>query len=137
MSTSTLTVAVATDSVYAFTIAVAIATVTVNVDTKGCNCNRNCTLSTLRGARVDNICIINAYCSQCGILFLDITSFQCYSVLSDVLVKNKICIPLERGSNVLSTGEGSICLSLPSKLEIAVLFCSIYRKTISFGAIVF
>ena len=84
MSTSTLTVAVATVSVYAFTIAVTIATVTVNVDSKGCNCNRNCTLSTLSGARVDNICIINAYCSQCGILFLDITSFQCYSVWSKI-----------------------------------------------------
>ena len=33
------------------------------------------------------------------------TSLQCYSVLSDILVKNELCIPLERGSNVLSTGE--------------------------------
>ena len=64
-------------------------------------------------------------------------SLQCYSVLSDILVKNELCIPLERGSNVLSTGEGFICLSPPSKLKIAVLFCSIYKKTISFGAIVF
>ena len=39
--------------------------------------------------------------------------------------------------NVLSTGEGFICLSPPSKLKIAVLFCSIYKKTISFSAIVF
>ena len=58
-------------------------------------------------------------------------------VLSDILVKNELCIPLERGSNVLSTGEGFICLSPPSKLKIAVLFCSIYKKTISFSAIVF
>ena len=68
-------------------------------------------------------------------------SLQCQqivaSVLSDILVKNELCIPLERGSNVLSTGEGFICLSLPSKLKIAVRFCSIYKKTISFSAIVF
>ena len=65
------------------------------------------------------------------------SSLQCYSVLSDILVKNELCIPLERGSNVLSTGEGFICLSPPSKLKIAVLFCSIYKKRISFSAIVF
>ena len=67
----------------------------------------------------------------------DRPSLQCYSVLSDILVKNELCIPLERGPNVLSTGEGFICLSPPSKLKIAVLFCSIYRKTISFSTIVF
>ena len=44
------------------------------------------------------------------------SSLQCYSVLSDILVRNELCIPLERGSNVLSTGEGFICLSSPSKL---------------------
>ena len=65
------------------------------------------------------------------------SSLQCYSVLSDILVKNELCITLERGSNVLSTGEGFICLSPPSKLKIAVRFCSIYKKTISFSAIVF
>ena len=65
------------------------------------------------------------------------SSLQCYSVLSDILVKNKLCILLERRSNVLSTGEGFICLSPPSKLKIAVRFCSIYKKTISFSAIVF
>ena len=65
------------------------------------------------------------------------SSLQCYSVLSDILVKNELCIPLERGSNVLSTGEGFICLSPPSKLKIAVLFCSSYKKTISFSAIGF
>ena len=65
------------------------------------------------------------------------SSLQCYSVLNDILVKNELCIPLERGSNVLSTGEGFICLSPPSKLKIAVLFCSIYKKTISFSVIVF
>ena len=66
-----------------------------------------------------------------------ITSLQCYSVLSNILVKNELSIPLERVSNVLSTGKGFICLSPPVKLKIAVLFCSIYRKTISFSAIVF
>ena len=53
-------VAFATVSVYAFTITVAIATVSVNVDTNG-----YCTLSTISGARVDNMLIINAYCPQC------------------------------------------------------------------------
>ena len=71
------------------------------------------------------------------VFFIKISSLQCYSVLSDILVKNELCIPLERGSNVLSTGEGFFCLSLPSKLKIAVRFCSIYKKTISFSAIVF
>ena len=70
-------------------------------------------------------------------LFSYKSSLQCYSVLSDISVKKELCIPLERGSNVLSTGEGFICLSPPSKLKIAVLFCSIYKKTISFSAIVF
>ena len=65
------------------------------------------------------------------------SSLQCYSVLSDILVKNELCIPLERESNVLSTGEGFLCLSPPSSLNIAVRFCSIYKKTISFSAIVF
>ena len=65
------------------------------------------------------------------------SSLQCYSVLSDISVKNELCIPLERGSNVLSTDEGFICLSPPSKLKLAVLFCSIYKKTTSFSAIVF
>ena len=64
--------------------------------------------------------------------------FQCYSVLSDILVKIELCIPLERGSNVLSTGQGFIFLCPPSKLKISVLFCSIYKKkTISFSAIAF
>ena len=68
----------------------------------------------------------------------NISSLQCNSVvLSDILVKNEFCIPLVRGSNVLSTGEGYICLSPPSKLTIAVLFCSIYKKIISFSAIMF
>ena len=65
------------------------------------------------------------------------SSLQCYNVLSDILVKNELCKPLERGSNVLSTGEGFICLSPASKLKIAVLFCSIFKKTFSFSAIVF
>ena len=66
-----------------------------------------------------------------------VLSLQCYSVLRDILVKNELCNLLERGSNVLSTGEGFICLSPPSKLKMAVRFCSIYKKTISFSAIVF
>ena len=65
------------------------------------------------------------------------SSLQCYSVLSNILAKNELCIPLERGSNVLSTGEDFICLSPPSKFKIAVLFCSIYKMTMSFSAIVF
>ena len=64
-------------------------------------------------------------------------SLQCYSVLSDILVKNELCIPLKRWSNVLSTGEDFICISPPSKLKTSVLFCSIYKKTISISAIVF
>ena len=48
-------------------------------------------------------------------------SLQCYSVVSDILVKNGLCMPLESGSNVLSTGEGFICISPPSKLKIAVV----------------
>ena len=47
---------------------------------------------------------------------LDMSSLQCDSVLSDILVKNKLCISLERGLNVLSTSKGFICLSPPSKL---------------------
>ena len=69
--------------------------------------------------------------------FTVLSLLQCYSVVSDILIKNELCIPLERGSNVLSTGECFIYLSPPSKLKIAVLFCSIYKKTISFSAIVF
>ena len=65
------------------------------------------------------------------------SSLQCYSVLSDILIKTELCIPLKRGLNVLSTGEGFICLFPPSKLKIAVLFCSIYIKTITFSAMVF
>ena len=56
------------------------------------------------------------------------TSLQCYSVLSDILVKNELCILLERGSNVLSTSEGFICVSPPSKLKIAVLFFVLSTK---------
>ena len=68
---STLTVEIATVSVYAFTVKVATATVSLKVDTNGC-CNRYCTLSTISRACVDNMCIINANCYQCPILFLDI-----------------------------------------------------------------
>ena len=44
------------------------------------------------------------------LLYVTLSSLQCYSVLSDILVKIELCIPLERGSNVLSTGQGFICL---------------------------
>ena len=44
----------------------------------------------------------------------DTRSLQCYSVLSDILVKNEFCIPLERGSTVLSTGGGFLPVSLKS-----------------------
>ena len=67
-------------------ILVAIATVSVNVDTNGCNCNSYCTLSTISGARVDK-CIINAYCSQCQILFLDIIDTRLIDPLIDFLSK--------------------------------------------------
>ena len=50
------------------------------------------------------------------------SSLQCYSVLSDILVKNELCIPLERESNVLSTGEGFVCLSPASKLKSLCIF---------------
>ena len=70
-------------------------------------------------------------------MYLNKSSLQWNSNLSDILVKNELCIPLERGSNVLSTIEGFICLSPPSKLKIAVRFFSIYKKTISLRAIVF
>ena len=50
-------------------------------------------------------------------LFINISSLQCYSVLSDTLVKNELCIPLERGSNVLSTGVGFISLFPPVSLK--------------------
>ena len=60
------------------------------------------------------------------------SSLQCYSVLNDILVKNELCIPFERGSNVLSTGEGFIYISPPSKLKITVLFCSISSSAIVF-----
>ena len=88
--------------------------------------------------RPTGVYLLDFFCS--GIQFyllLSTSSLQCYSVLSDILVKNELCIPLERRSNVLSTGEGFICLSPPSKRKIAVRFCSIYKKTISFSAIVF
>ena len=60
--------------------------------------------------------------------FIANSSLQCYSILSDILVKNELCIPLERGSNVLSTGEGFICLSPPSKLKIVVCFLFYLQK---------
>ena len=66
---------------------------------------------------------------------LHISSLQCYSVLSDIWVKIKLCIPLESESSVLSTCNAFACLSPPSKLKFAVLFCSICKGLISFSAI--
>ena len=65
------------------------------------------------------------------------SSLQCYSVISDNFAKNELCIPLEKESNVLSTGDGFTRLFPPSKLKSAVRFCSIYKNTLSFNAIVF
>ena len=50
-----------------------------------------------------------------------ISSLQCYSVLSDIWVKNELCIPLESESCVLSTCNVFVCISPPSKLKFAVL----------------
>ena len=58
-------------------------------------------------------------------------------VFLEILVKNELYISLERESNVLSTSKSFICLSPPSKLKIAVLFCSIFKNIISFSALVF
>ena len=66
-----------------------------------------------------------------------ISSLQCYSVLSDIWVKIELCIPLESESSVLSTCNAFVCLSPPSKLKFAVLFCSICKGLISFSAILF
>ena len=50
-------------------------------------------------------------------IWKNISLLQCYSVLSDILVKNKLCIPFERGSNILSTGKDFICLPPPVSLK--------------------
>ena len=60
-----------------------------------------------------------------------------YSVLSDIWVKIKLCIPLESESSVLSTGNAYVCLSPPNKLKFVVFFCSICKGLISFSAILF
>ena len=67
----------------------------------------------------------------------DNSSLQCYSVLSDIWVKIELCIPLESESSVLSTCNAFVCLSPPSKLKFAVLFCSFCKGLISFSAILF
>ena len=67
----------------------------------------------------------------------EISSLQCYSVLSDIWVKIELCIPLESESSVLSTCNAFVCLSPPSKLKFAVLFCSVYKGLISFSALLF
>ena len=53
------------------------------------------------------------------------SSLQCNSVLSDILVNIELCIPLESEFSVLSTCSALVCLSPPSKLKFAMLFCSI------------
>ena len=80
--------------------------------------------------------ILFAYVTQKGRLAY-IASLQCYSVLSDILVKIEVCIPLESESSVLSSGNALACLSPPSKLKFAVLFCFISKGLISFSAILF
>ena len=42
-------------------------------------------------------------------------------------MKIELCIPLESESSVLSTCNAFACLSPPSKLKFAVLFCSICK----------
>ena len=66
-----------------------------------------------------------------------LSSLQCYSILSDIWVKIELCIPLESESSILSTCNAFVCLSPPSKLKFAVLFCSICKGLISFSAILF
>ena len=46
-----------------------------------------------------------------------ISSLQCYSVLSDILVKNELCIPLERGSNFYLLVKVSFAYLLPVSLK--------------------
>ena len=65
------------------------------------------------------------------------SSLQCYSVLSDIWVKIELCIPLESELSILSTCNAFACLSPPSKLNFAVLLCSICKGLISFSAILF
>ena len=60
-----------------------------------------------------------------SIINVHMSSLQSYSVLSGIWVKIELCIPLESESSVLSTGYAFVCLSPPSKLKFAVLFCSI------------
>ena len=103
-------------------------TIRLNCENSHNNCN-----TRLQCAYLHDNCITRLNC----VYLHDNSSLQCYNVLSDIVVKNELCIPLERGSNVLSTGEGFICLSPPNKLKFGVLFCSIYKMTISFSAIVF
>ena len=55
--------------------------------------------------------------------------------LSAILIKNELCIPLVRETNVLSTGEGFNCLSPTGKLKIVVL--SVLSTKRQFSAIVF
>ena len=60
-----------------------------------------------------------------------------YGLLLDIWVKYEVCIPLESESSILSTCNAFVFLFHPSKLKFAMLFCSIYKGLISFGAILF
>ena len=75
--------------------------------------------------------------TKMALKYLKTSSLQCYNVLSDNWVKIELCIPLESESSVLSTCNAFVCLSPPSKLKFAVLFCSICKGLISFSAILF
>ena len=55
----------------------------------------------------------------------DITSLQCYGVLTDFLGQMECCIPLDSESNVLSTGDLIVWLSSPYKLILDVVFCMV------------
>ena len=49
--------------------------------------------------------------------YFDMSSLQCYSVLSDILVKNELCIPLERGSMFYLLMKVSFAYPLPVSLK--------------------
>ena len=53
-----------------------------------------------------------------------------YSVLSDICVKNELCIRLESESNVLSSGNDYVCQSPPSKLRFALCFLFCLQKSV-------
>ena len=73
-----------------------------------------------------------------NVCYEDLSAFRFSAIVFLVTFWSKMSYAyLWKGIDALSTGEGFNCLSPASKLKIAVLFCSIYKKTISFSAIVF